>query len=334
MLQQTQVSTVIPYYSRFLARFPSLASLASAKEEEVLAAWSGLGYYRRARNLLAAARGIMREHGGKIPPDVGALRRLPGIGRYTAGALASIAFDLPEPAVDGNAERVLTRLLALQGKAESRDRCRSLEAATRAMMGSQRPAEITQGLMELGALICTPTHPACPQCPLATSCRALARGIQNRLPAGRRERAPQALQAALAILRKGEAFLMVRRTKGELMEGLWEFPGDILRAPERAASGLRRVGRERLGRPIAAGRRAATFKQSITYRRLQVSAYEAVLSEPSPPRWKLPADARWLTPRRIAQLPHGSATARLLAILGKPAKPGARRPGSRGKDTG
>jgi A/G-specific adenine glycosylase len=318
MLQQTQVSAVIPYYSRFLSRFPTLRALASAGEEEILSAWSGLGYYRRARSLGAAARRILAEHGGRIPRDPAALRRLPGIGRYTAGALASIAFELPEPALDGNAERVLSRLLAYRGDAGSGEARGKFEAVARCMMGSQRPSEITQGLMELGALICTPRSPDCSQCPLASDCRAWSLGLQDRLPVGRRGRGTEKSQGVLAIVRKGKAYLMVRRRRGELLEGLWEFPGDLLRGSEQATEGLRRVGRERLGRPIAPRARAATFSQSITYRRIQVSAYEAIFSEPPAPRWQLPEDARWMTLRRIAALPHGAATARLLAVLADP----------------
>src|SRR5262245_332601 len=172
MLQQTQVSTVVPYYLMFLKRFPSLVSLSEAKEEAVLAAWSGLGYYRRARNLHAAARRIRAELGGKMPRDFDSLRRLPGLGRYTAGSLASIAFDKPDPALDGNAERVLARLLVVRKDAGSSRIRKRFEETIRAMMQACRPAEVTQGLMELGALICAPVNPACALCPLARHCGA------------------------------------------------------------------------------------------------------------------------------------------------------------------
>jgi A/G-specific adenine glycosylase len=328
MLQQTQVTTVIPYYLKFLARFPSLASLAGTKQETVLAAWSGLGYYRRARNLHAAARRIREEHRGRIPRDVQLLRRLAGIGRYTAAAVASIAFDLPEAALDGNAKRVLARLLAVRGDSGSSRARREFEETVLTMMQRCRPSEITQGLMELGALICAPVNPACPVCPLSQSCGAFAAGLQHRLPEGKKGRAAEKRQAVVAILRREDAFLMLRRGKGDLMEGLWEFPGDFLGANERAGEALRRVGRERLGRSITARRKVARFSQSITYRRIQVSAYEATLAEPSHSRWKLPSDARWLSPEQVARLPHGSATGRLLGFLAEAR--GAKRPRRRG----
>jgi A/G-specific adenine glycosylase len=315
MLQQTQVSTVIPYYRKFLARFPSLAALAAAPEEAVLAAWSGLGYYRRARNLHAAALRIRAEHGGKLPRAVELLRRLPGIGRYTAGALASIAFDLPQAALDGNAERVLARILLARGDVGSGPVRQQLEATVLAMMRACPPSEITQGLMELGALICAPLNPACDLCPIESGCGARSAGLQNQLPEGKPGRSIERKQAAVAILRRGNTYLLLRRAPGDLMAGLWEFPGDLLRGRETAGEGLKRVGRERLSAGIATRRRVARFSQSITYRRIQVSAYEATLSEPSRPDWKLPPDARWLSPRQVARLPHGSATGRLLRLL-------------------
>ncbi|MCI0567963.1 MAG: NUDIX domain-containing protein, partial [Acidobacteria bacterium] len=243
---------------------------------------------------------------------------LPGIGRYTAGALASIAFDNPQPALDGNAERVLARLLVMRGDVGSSRVRGRFEKAVLAMMQACRPAEITQGLMELGALICAPVNPACALCPLARHCGACSTGLQNRLPEGKPRRPIEKKQAAVAILRRGGSFLMLRRARGGLMPGLWEFPGDFLLPHEAAGEGLKRVGRERLGLPIMAQRRVARFSQSITYRRIQVSAYEARLAEPSSPDWKLPADARWLSPKQVSRLPHGSATGRLFGLLARP----------------
>jgi A/G-specific adenine glycosylase len=315
MLQQTQVATVIAYYERFVRRFPSLRALAAAREEEVLAAWSGLGYYRRARNLHAAAREIVARHSGILPADPQALRALPGIGSYTAGAVASIGFDRPEPALDGNAERVLTRLLALRGDVASARVRRRLEEVARALLSCGKPSEITQALMELGALLCSPASPRCARCPLRGACRARAAGIQEQLPQSKPSRPAVRRQSAVAIVRSGGAYLMVRRSEPGLMQGLWEFPGDFLGSKESATAGLRRVGRERLGRALEAEREIARLTQTITYRRIRVSARAAQLSEPAPGGWQLPRNARWLTPARAQRLPHGSLTARLLALL-------------------
>ncbi len=323
MLQQTQVATVIAYYRRFVRRFPTVRALAKAREADVLAAWSGLGYYRRARHLHAAARKIVARYGGRLPSAVEALRALPGIGVYTAGAIASIAFDRPEPALDGNAERVLTRLLALRGDPAVAAVRRRLEQAARDLLGCGSPSDLTQALMEVGALVCTPVSPRCGRCPLARHCEARARGIEEELPESGKTRSTQRRESAVAIVRSGGAYLMVRRTGPGLMEGLWEFPGDFLGPGESAAAGLSRVGRQRLGRPIEAEKEIARLSQTITYRRIRVSARAAQLSEPAP-GWKMPNHARWLTRDRLLRLPHGSLTARLLALL-EPESPAARR---------
>ncbi len=323
MLQQTQVATVIAYYRRFVRRFPTVRALAKAREADVLAALSGLGYYRRARHLHAAARKIVTRHGGRLPSAVEALRALPGIGVYTAGAIASIAFDRPEPALDGNAERVLTRLLALRGDPAVAAVRRRLEQAARDLLGCGSPSDLTQALMEVGALVCTPVSPRCGRCPIARHCEARARGIEEELPESGKTRPTQRRESAVAIVRNGGAYLMVRRTGPGLMEGLWEFPGDFLGPGESAAAGLSRVGRQRLGRPIEAEKEIARLSQTITYRRIRVSARAAQLSEPAP-GWKMPNHARWLTRDRLLSLPHGSLTARLLALL-EPESPAARR---------
>ena len=182
MLQQTRVATVVPYYRRFLRRFPSLQALAGAPVEEVLSAWSGLGYYRRARALHAAAREVVDRLGGEIPADPSLLRRLPGVGSYTAGALSSIAFGLPEPALDGNSLRVFSRLLALGGDPRSPANRRVMEKAARRLLENGAPGDINQALMELGARICLPVSPRCDACPIRKECRARVRGLQSVLP--------------------------------------------------------------------------------------------------------------------------------------------------------
>ena len=315
MLQQTQVATVVAYYGRFVRRFPTVRALAKAREVQVLAAWSGLGYYRRARHLHAAAREIVARHAGRLPAEPEALRSLPGIGRYTAGAIASIAFDRPEPALDGNAERVLARLLAARGDPASAAVHRRLEEAAREILVAGHPSDLTQALMELGALVCTPVSPRCERCPIARDCRARIDGIQEELPQSAIGRPAVRRRWAVAVVRHGAAYLMVRRDGSGLMEGLWELPGDFLASGESPRAGLSRVGRQRLGRPIQAQGEIARLTQTITYRRIQVSARAAQLSEPAPDGWKMPAHARWVTPRRLSRLPHGSLTARLLALL-------------------
>ena len=322
MLQQTQVATVIPYYRRFLRRLPTLAALAAAPVEEVLSLWSGLGYYRRARGLHAAAREVMRRHGGRLPGDPAALRALPGIGAYTAGAVASIAFGARAPAIDGNARRVLARLLGLRGPVDEASNRGEMEAAARALLQSSPPGEITQGLMELGALVCLPSRPRCPACPLRRDCRARASGRETVVPETRPGRRPELREAAVALIRNRGRFLMIRRPEGEaLMGGLWELPGVFVPPGGNAAKLLEQVGRERLGTPIRVKEHAASLRQTITYRRIRLDAYRAVLAEPA----QTGESVRWVAAPELASLPHGSATRRLVSGLTGTGRPGTSR---------
>ena len=182
MLQQTRVETAIPYYERFLERFPDVRALATAELDDVLAVWAGLGYYSRARNLRAAAQKVVGEFDGELPGDVGSLRSLPGIGRYTAGAVASIAFDRPEPVVDGNVTRVLSRLRGIRDDVKKPATIRRLWQEAADLARGPHPGDLNQALMELGATVCTPRAPRCPACPIARHCEAHRDGDAEALP--------------------------------------------------------------------------------------------------------------------------------------------------------
>ncbi len=201
MLQQTRVETVIPYYQRFLSRFESVRALADADEAEVLALWSGLGYYRRARMLHAGAKHVVREHRAEVPADIDALKKIPGVGDYTAGAIGSIAFGLREPVLDGNVERVLTRLVALEGDPRARAQRGQLWALARRFAEDPRAGDVNQALMELGATICTPLAPRCLLCPARAACAAASAGEPERFPEKIQAKAPRSEQwTALFIL--------------------------------------------------------------------------------------------------------------------------------------
>jgi A/G-specific adenine glycosylase len=231
MLQQTQVRTVINYWERWMARFPDISSLAEAPESAVLKLWEGLGYYRRARNLHAAARWMKSAHGGRFPTDHAAILELPGIGRYTAGAICSIAFDQPAPIVDGNVARVLTRLKALQGEPASGPMARQLwawaEELVKAAAGTRRSracSDFNQSLMELGALLCTPKSPACGKCPLARRCQAHAMGREEDFPqAGERPKVTPRWFEVMVVEWCGK-YAVRQRPAAEVNGGLWEFP--------------------------------------------------------------------------------------------------------------
>lgn len=244
MLQQTTVKTVVPRYRSFLRLFPTLRSLARAPLDRVLAAWSGLGYYSRARNLHAAAARVVRDHAGRFPRDLHAALRLPGVGRYTAAAILSIAHGLPLAVLDGNVARVLARLGALRGDPRSTRTRNRLQALADDLLDPRAPGDFNQAMMELGALVCTPTAPRCPGCPLARWCRALERGLTVRLPetATRPTARPETLVVAL-IERNGRVLLRQRPADVGLMPGLWEMPGwTLAAADDRRAGPARRSG--------------------------------------------------------------------------------------------
>lgn len=225
MSQQTRVETVVPYYRRWMERFPEPAELAEAGQEEVLMMWEGLGYYSRARNLHRTAKELAERYDGRVPDDLEALRSLPGVGPYTAGAVASIAFGLPVPAVDGNVRRVLARLLD-----EPRPTPSALERWAAALVDPDRPGDFNQALMELGSLVCTPRSPRCDRCPVAGSCAARAAGTVSRRPAPRRRGAVPHRQMGVMVLTRGAdgdgtwRFLLRRRPEEGLLGGMWEFP--------------------------------------------------------------------------------------------------------------
>ena len=292
MLQQTTVKAVVPYYERFLARFPDVAALARARPASVLAAWSGLGYYRRARHLHEAARLVVRRHGGRLPDDAEALSALPGIGRYTQGALLSLAFDRPEPVLDGNVERVLCRLLGERRdprRAEVRRRLWS--EAGRLVEASPAPGDFNEALMELGATVCTPANPACLRCPLAGACRARALGAADALPPRRRRRATVRVERSVFLVERRNRLLMRRRKAPGLMEGLWEFPGSDMGLPVRT---LQPVGRVR---------------HTVMNHRIEVTVHRGRLT--SRPR---SGDYRFFDRAGIARLPISSLVRKILAL--------------------
>ncbi|MFQ3610393.1 MAG: A/G-specific adenine glycosylase [Fimbriimonadales bacterium] len=223
MLQQTQVATVIPYFERFIQRFPTVQALAEAQLDEVLKYWEGLGYYSRARNLWRSAQQIVA-NGGELPRSVDRLRELPGIGAYTAGAIASIAFNLPEPLVDGNVTRVLARLLWLKGNLKSGKAQKLLWQIARQLVDPQCPGDFNQALMELGSTVCLPALPNCAQCPVQSLCSAYQRGQPTAVPEVTPSKpARQVVDVSAMILRENTVLLAQRPVEG-LWGGLWEFP--------------------------------------------------------------------------------------------------------------
>ena len=243
MLQQTRVSTVLPYFERWMKQFPDFSALAEAPEEQVLKAWEGLGYYRRARNLHQAARIIVESHSGSVPTDLEALRALPGVGEYTTGAVASIAFDVPTPAVDGNVRRVLARFFD-----EERPDPAWLRRVAREILSRDRPGDWNQALMELGATVCKPRSPRCDRCPVSRWCSAYALGTVDERPAPPPRREIKKSVVNLAVFHcRGEVFLQ-RRPESGLLAGLWAFPES---GHEIASAHALHLGLSPMGKPTA-----------------------------------------------------------------------------------
>jgi len=314
MLQQTTVKAVVPYFERFLEAFPTIEALARARSEKVLAVWSGLGYYRRARHLHEAARLVARRHDGRLPRDRETLLGLPGIGRYTAGAILSIAWGDPEPLVDGNVARVLCRLLGERRDPARREVSDRLwRTAGALVMATQSPGELNEALMELGATVCTPVSPSCGACPVRRGCKAREAGAQERIPPPRVRRKTVLLRRRLAIVERGGRYLVRRRGKTGLMDGLWEFP-------ELHAGGSRppRDGAEAPG--LRATGRLGSVRHLVTFRTIEVSVHRARLEGETPKGW------RWVTREGLRRLPASSLLGKALALEAKAARPKEKGP--------
>ena len=308
MLQQTQVATVQGYYERFLSRFPTVHALARAPLDRVLAAWSGLGYYRRARHLHEAAGIVVREHAGRVPSEPGTFAALPGVGRYTVGAVLSIGFGAPLPVLDGNVARVLSRLAARPWSIRRPADARALWALAEQLLDRRSPGDWNQALMELGAIVCTPRAPRCEACPVRRFCRAAALGRQEEFPAKAPRRATVRLRRAVALVERRGKVLLVRRS-GELLDGLWEPPGVDLVGREPAARLLARA-LARLGIRGALHATAARVRHTITHRTIEAEVWRC---EPGPPLPRAGARLRWVA-RGERELALSALARRVLAL--------------------
>jgi len=273
MLQQTQVSRVLQYYPRFLRAFPTCRALARAPEEEVLRQWQGLGYYARARHLQRACQAMVAQHGGRFPRAFAEAAALPGIGRYTAGAVLSIAFEQRQAAVEANVRRVLCRVLLEPGDTAT-SRARVARVAERAVPAA-RPGDYNQALMELGALLCSPRSPRCPECPLHGVCRAHARGRESAVPAAVSRRAESARVALAVVWRRGRVLLAHRAPKGR-WAGLWEFPNGELVGDQDPRAALGRLLEQDFGLNAYVGEPLTELTHTIMHRRITLTAYASV----------------------------------------------------------
>ncbi len=316
LLQQTQVATVIPYYERFLARFPNVRALASAPLDDVLKTWEGAGYYARARHLHRAARQIVERWNGQLPQTVDALLTLPGIGRYTAGAIASIAFNVDAPVLDGNVIRVLCRYFNLQGDVKSSDNSGRLWDLAAQLLPTGRAGDYNQALMDLGATICTPRRPACATCPLQRGCTARRLGLQEQLPTKRPGKKLPHHEIGVGIVWKKNKLLIARRFDRALLGGLWEFPGGHRERGESLKACVKREVREELGIDIAVGAEFAAVDHAYSHFSITMHAFDCAFVA-GRPRALGCAAWKWVLPEELARYAFPAANRKIIAILRK-----------------
>ncbi|HEU0054741.1 MAG TPA: A/G-specific adenine glycosylase [Longimicrobium sp.] len=312
MLQQTRVETVRPYYERWLSRFPTLHALAEAPLDEVLKAWEGLGYYSRARNFHRAVQVVREAHGGRVPDDPEAFRALPGVGRYTAGAVMSIAFAREEPVVDGNVRRVLARWADDPAPDDA-----ELWSMAAAIVPGADPGELNQALMELGATVCTPRNPRCGACPVASYCRAYQAGTQEERPAPKKAKPLPHEDTAVAVVQREGKMLLVRRPLDARLGGMWSFPAAVRRRGEAVGAAAERAAREGLAFEVRAGDPVGTVDHTFTHVKVSYHAVrcEVLLGEPRAIQYDALA---WAAPHELESYALPVAQKRIAALAVEP----------------
>lgn len=311
MLQQTRVETALPYFLRFVERFPTVEALAAAEEADVLKLWEGLGYYSRARNLLRGARQVMEEFGGVLPDDPEELARIKGIGPYTAGAILSIAYGRPVPAVDGNVLRVLSRLLLVEEDVQKPGTRRLFTQLAAELVCPDDPSAFNQGLMELGALVCTPRAPKCLLCPVREDCRAYAAGRERELPAKGKRKAIPTVDMVAAVVWRGAAVYVYRRPEGGLLGGLWAFPDGERRADEAWEAAAARILRERYGLAVAVSGPLLDVVHTFSHCRWNLRVFQCawVAGDGAAP------DGRWVEVDKLDELAFPASHKKIVAAL-------------------
>jgi A/G-specific adenine glycosylase len=314
ILQQTRVDQGLPYFERFLKAFPDVSALADADEGAVLKLWEGLGYYTRARNLHKAAQTVVEERGGAFPLTAADWQTLPGIGPYTARAIASIAFGEAVPVVDGNVKRVLARLDDVAASIDDRAVDKALWARAGRLLSPTRPGDFNQAMMELGARVCTPKQPVCATCPVAAHCRAYAHGTQAERPVRRPKKAVPHHEVVVAAIRRNGRYLIGRRPSKGLLGGLWEFPGGKVESGEDHVAALKREIREELGLEVEVGGLVASVRHAYSHFRITLSVYRCTSRE-GDPQPGIHTDLKWVRPAEFALYAFPKANQKFLDLL-------------------
>lgn len=314
MLQQTRVAQGTPYYERFLEKFPTIEALAKAHEDDVLKAWEGLGYYTRARNLHKAAGIIVEEYGGTFPSAPEVLQLLPGVGRYTAGAIASIAFNVPVPVLDGNVKRVLARLDALDNEIDLPDTEQQLWQRAAALVPVKSPGDFNQAMMELGARICTPKAPLCESCPVQKYCDAFAQNLQHELPRRVPQKSVPRYEVVVAVISKDGEYLIGRRPSAGFLGGLWEFPGGKIQQGENAQNALVRECREELGVEVRVGGLIAIANHAYTHFKVTLNVYRCSIIK-GRPKAHTHTELRWVSAEQFKDYAFPKGNHKFLHLL-------------------
>lgn len=315
MLQQTQVETVIPYYHRFLTRFPTVETLARASLQDVLKIWENLGYYARARHLHSAAKEIMARTGGAIPDSEKELLRLPGVGAYTAAAILSIAFGRRIPAVDGNTRRVICRIFAIRDSLEETKTLRRVHKLASDLVPIKAPFLFNQGIMDLGATVCTPRNPSCERCPVQAPCMAFEQGLHDALPVTRKRGPfPHKHMTAGVLCDDSGRLLIVRRPLRGLLGGLWKFPGGEKKAGKGLKNSLGQEIHRELGIGVQVGEKITAVKHAYTHFRITLHAFRCTMSGGDPSA--VACDSwQWIDSRNLADLPFSNVDRKIMAFL-------------------
>ena len=314
ILQQTRVDQGTPYIERFFQALPDVQALAATKTDRVLKLWEGLGYYARARNLHKAAQRIVRERGGVLPDSAVAWRELPGVGRYTAGAIASIAFDERTPAVDGNVKRVLSRWTDLKDSVDDSATVEGLWDLAGDLVHGKSPGDFNQALMELGAQACTPKKPDCGACPVSRYCRSLHAGTQEQRPVRRPKKKIPHHEIVVAAIRKNGRYLIGKRPPKGLLGGLWEFPGGKVEPGETHAAALRREIREEVGITVKVGALVASVKHAYSHFKITLTVYNCV-QQRGTPQAKAHTELKWVLKRDFKNYTFPKANHKFLDLL-------------------
>lgn len=321
MLQQTQMDTVLPYFHRWMRTFPTLEALARSGEKKVLKNWEGLGYYSRARNLHQSAKIILKKHAGVFPSRYEDILSLKGVGRYTAGAIASIAFNQPKPIVDGNVLRVLSRVYAIQKPIDTQENKEFFFHLEQKLIPPGQARYFNQALMELGALVCTARNPACLACPLRSDCKAFRKNRVEDYPVRRKRRKTVKVQAAALILQRNGKYLIHKRPGGQIMGGLWEFPEWKLArnqkmAPNEITQRLKKLAEKDLGLKIAEAKFLGAIKRNYTHHLERLQVFEA---DPAENSSRLVANNTWphawISQKDFQKYPFSSAHAKIAKLI-------------------